>query len=126
MPGLDDSFLNYQIFFELESLQEFDIVVPDLLGHRKTGGARAYSYAAVSQCFCQQLADVIKQHKKVILIPHSVAGIPATMLCQTDLASHISGVFALETSITQYGSFITENLAKSLADGEIFTDCLLN
>ena len=51
MPGLGDSFLNYQMFFELEALQEFDIVVPDLLGYGKTGGAPVYDYAAVSQCF---------------------------------------------------------------------------
>jgi pimeloyl-ACP methyl ester carboxylesterase len=120
LPGLGDSYLNYEIFFNLPALNEFDIVVLEPLGHGKTGAATSYTYANICDCYHHQLSKIIKCYKHVALLPHSVAGITATQLCESDLAPYISRIVALESSITQYGSFVTENLANCMQTGENF------
>ncbi|OAJ34031.1 hypothetical protein A0O36_01770 [Piscirickettsiaceae bacterium NZ-RLO1] len=59
-------------------------------------------------------------YRRVILVPHSIGGILATALCQTNLKSSISGVFALETSLTQYGSYLSEKVSNIIKQGEKF------
>ncbi|QGP54451.1 2-succinyl-6-hydroxy-2,4-cyclohexadiene-1-carboxylate synthase [Piscirickettsia salmonis] len=118
--GLGDSQLNYQLFFDLPELLPFDLVAPDLLGHGKSSWTDGYDYDLLVQCLYTQLAFIMPNYRRVILVPHSIGGILATALCQTDLNSSISGVFALETSLTQYGSYLSEKVSNIIKQGERF------
>ncbi|AMA42174.1 hypothetical protein AWJ11_07195 [Piscirickettsia salmonis] len=118
--GLGDSHLNYQLFFDLPELLPFDLVVPDLLGHGKSSRADDYDYDLLVQCLYTQLAVIMPSYRRVILVPHSIGGILVTALYQTDLKSSISGIFALETSLTQYGSYLSEKVSSIIEQGEKF------
>ncbi len=116
--GLGDSSISFHQFFNQPEFNDFDIIMPDTLGHGKTSAAEVCSYKLMTECLENQVGAYAQNYEKIILIPHSIAGIPATMLCHGKLKDKISGIFAIETSVTQHGSFLTENLEASVNASE--------
>lgn len=122
LHGLGDSHLNYASFFENRDFDAFDLIVPDWIGHGKSDWVDSYSFREVSFYLKKQLSPFLKEYQTTILLPHSFGGVCAVDLCHTDLIERISGIFALETSVTQYGSYLAEDLARTIEAGNSFKE----
>ena len=109
--GLGDSSLSYRKFFFRDELKNYDIFISDLIGHGKSSSTEDYSFINQCNALSFQLNMIINQYNKVIFIPHSMGGIHATILAKS-YYNCISGIFAIESSITEYGSFIAKEVNK--------------
>ena len=117
--GLGDSHLNYQFLLHETALHQYDIFIPDLINHGRSSHTAISHYELVVHCLEAQIKPLLAHYQSVCFIPHSIAGIAITKLYQR-LSKHEQqkcSIFALETSITQHGSFLTKNLDESLASG---------
>lgn len=116
LHGIGDSSLSYLPFFQTQALNQFNILVPDLLGHGKSSSSNDYSFQMQSTRIINQIHALQKQVgfnlNDIILIPHSMASIHATLLCDSTLKTQITGLINVEGSLTQYGSFVSEAVVK--------------
>lgn len=119
--GIGDSHLNYIPFFNEPSLSHYDLCVADLLGHGRSGSAKDYSFKAQVNALFVQLSPLLSSYKNVVFVPHSMGGIHATLLAANAFVGRVNGIFAIETSVTQYGSFIAEKVAEVVAQHASFS-----
>ncbi len=116
--GLGDSSISYQPYLESDLTHYYNIIVPDLLGNGKSSSADDYSF--------QKQVDGIEKHLEylqekfqirfsfLILVAHSMGSIHATLLCASKFKFIINGLINVEGSITQYGSFVCENMINAI------------
>ncbi len=121
--GLGDSHLNYQFLLHENALNEYDILIPDLINHGKSSHTNTSDYKLIAKCLEAQIAPLLEHYQSIYFIPHSIAGIATTKLYQllTESEQQKCRIFAVETSITQYGSFLTQNLHDALSTGISFS-----
>lgn len=116
--GLGDSHISYLPYFSTELAKHYNILIPDLLGHGNSSASATndYSFHYQIQGVTQHLTYLQKHLSlsNIILIAHSMGGIHATLLCDTSLKQCITNFICVEGSVTQYGSFISENMVQSL------------
>ncbi len=116
--GLGDSSISYDNFLRSQQLSDFNLLIPDLLGHGRSSEASDYSFQHQTNGIIQQLNYL--QNKlnskltNLILVAHSMGSIHATLLCESSLKQHIKGFINVEGSITQYGSFVSESAVKAV------------
>ena len=118
--GIGDSHLNYQCFFEMPILDQYDLFVMDLLGHGRSGDQQSSSFYAQVKAIEHQLKPLVSLYEKIIFVPHSMGGIHATLLAKDAFAHQISGIYAIETSVTQYGSFVAQTVFNNETKGVSF------
>jgi pimeloyl-ACP methyl ester carboxylesterase len=111
--GIGDSHLNFSCFFNFSSLNSYDLFIADLLGHGRSSSSQNYSFKVQIDALTAQLSPLINQYKTIIFVPHSMGGIHATLLAANQFSGKIHGIYAIETSITQYGSFIAQEVSKN-------------
>lgn len=116
--GVGDSHLNYQCFFDEPSLQDYDLFVADLLGHGFSATSNHDDFSTQVAVLAEEIKSLVDSYKKIIFVPHSMGGIHATLLAADYFPKKISGMFAVETSITQYGSFISEKVMQLVEDNK--------
>lgn len=114
--GLGDSSISYQEFLSSEKLKDFNILIPDLLGHGRSSNAQDYSFQHQVNGILQHINFLETQWdlylNDFILITHSMGGIHGTLLCESELKEKIKYFINVEGSITQYGSFVSHQVAK--------------
>lgn len=120
LHGIGDSHLNMLEFFNSSKLKKYDMFVTDLLGHGCSGSSLQDDFSAQVSALTAQLLPLVPNYKHVILVPHSMGGIHATLLAKYSLSKFITGIFAIETAVTQYGSFIAERVYTQMTNGAIF------
>ena len=113
LHGAGDSHLNFMDFLHNPVLANYDILMPDLMGYGKSErAALSFSFSQQVQALVEQITQLEKSYKNIILVPHSMAGIHAVLLAQGELNACIKGICAIETTVTQYGAFISEEISK--------------
>lgn len=116
--GLGDSHINYLPYLNSSLTEQYNVLVPDLLGYGKSSRARDY-------CFSHQVIGLEKHISYLqkttnirlsdfILIAHSMGGIHATLLCASSFKESIKAFINVEGSVTQFGSFISADMVHSL------------
>jgi len=118
LHGIGDSSLSYLPFFQTKALTEFNILIPDLLGHGKSSKNDDYSFTLQTETIIKQIMALENQmgfpFNDLILIPHSMASIHAMLICESEMRRQIKGIINVEGSITQYGSFVSEAVFKAV------------
>jgi pimeloyl-ACP methyl ester carboxylesterase len=116
--GLGDSHINYLQYLSSDLSDHFNILIPDLLGYGKSSSARDYSFQHQTQGILRHLNFLEDKTKikfnNIILVAHSMGGIHATLLCESPIKNVIKGFINVEGSVTQYGSFVSQNMMESL------------
>lgn len=120
--GIGDSHLNFTCFFKTPKLQHYDLFIADYLGHGRSGCAQTYSFAEQIDALATQLKPYIKHYKNIVFVPHSMGGIHATLLASNQFNNRINGIYAIETSITQYGSFVAQKVSEIITNGISFDE----
>ncbi|WP_299496270.1 alpha/beta hydrolase [uncultured Shewanella sp.] len=123
LHGCGDSHLNYCDFAHSSQLKNYDIFIPDLLGHGKSGHLKTtpFSFELGTQGIIKQIQSLERQYDNLFLIAHSQGGIYANQLAKSELAPLIKGVYAIETTVTQHGIFISKEVAQCINQGGDFT-----
>lgn len=118
--GLGDSSVSYRHYLSSDLSNNYNILIPDLLGHGKSSAAQDYSFQHQVQGIERHI-DHLQQtlncsFSNIILIAHSMGGIHATMLCQSKLKKSIKAFINVEGSITQFGSFVADSMVRAVAE----------
>lgn len=120
MHGIGDSGLSYLPFLQASTLTQFNILIPDFLGYGKSSKNKDYHFLVQIKFFIEHIKALEQQmnfsFNELILIPHSMAGIHAMLLCDSEIKNQIKGIVNVEGSITQYGSFISKKVATIAKD----------
>lgn len=118
LHGIGDSGLSYLPF---QAIKQFNLLIPDLLGYGKSSKNNDYSFQIQIIGLIKHIQSLEKKIgidlNNIILIPHSMASIHAMLLCESIIKNKIKGIINVEGSITQYGSFISEEVAVAFNDG---------
>jgi len=106
--GLGDSGLNHKFIFQYRQFDDWNIVIPDLIGYgrsSRSSKADGYSYKA----HLKRLWHLIKKYQlnNIILIGHSMGGDLTTLLCQADTKGIIKKYVNIEGDVTQFDLFIS-------------------
>lgn len=116
--GLGDSHIDYRSYLNSNLAQHYNILIPDLLGHGKSSSSQNYRFEHQIQGIEKHIDFLQKTHgepiSNFVLIAHSMGGIHATLLCESNLKQQIKAFINVEGSITQFGSFIAENMIASI------------
>lgn len=131
--GLGDSGLSYREFLRTRELDDFNIIIPDLLGHGKSARAREYTFEKQTQGIIQHINHLQEKFNlelnDFVLLSHSMGSIHATYLCESELKNKIKRFINVEGSVTQYGSFISQKVAAEVKDNHFdawFTNFKMN
>lgn len=116
--GLGDAHMHYRAYLDSDLINHYNLLIPDLLGHGKSSAAQDYSFQHQVKGIEQHI-DYLQKTLEIklsdfILIAHSMGGIHATLLCESNLQKSIKAFINVEGSITQFGSFIAEDMVKTL------------
>ncbi|TAK73622.1 MAG: alpha/beta hydrolase, partial [Gammaproteobacteria bacterium] len=119
--GLGDAHIHSLSYLTSKLADHYNILIPDLLGHGKSSGSDDYRFQHQIEGLQLHINHLQKAFNlpfsDLILIAHSMGSIHATLLCESSLQSSIKGFINVEGSVTQYGSFIAENMMeKSLQE----------
>jgi pimeloyl-ACP methyl ester carboxylesterase len=107
--GLGDSGLSYEDVFSYARLaDQYNIVVPDLIGYGRSSQASAperYSFAA----HIERLWRLIEQLEadNIILLGHSMGGDITTLMCRENRGGAIKKYINMEGDVTQHELFIS-------------------
>ncbi len=116
--GLGDSHIDYLPYLSSALINHFNVLIPDLLGYGSSSSGRDYSFQHQTQGIVHHLdflqATTKIKFNNIILIAHSMGGIHGTLLCESDIKNQIKGFMNVEGSVTQYGSFISQNMVEAL------------
>jgi pimeloyl-ACP methyl ester carboxylesterase len=122
LHGIGDSSLSFLPFFAASELKDFNILIPDLLGHGKSSKNNDYSFKVQVTAIIkhiQALEETIGfDFENIILIPHSMGAILAIFLCESVIKNRIKGFINIEGTITQYGSFVSETVSKAASQNK--------
>lgn len=118
LHGLGDSGISYRPYLYSDLIKNYNILIPDLLGCGKSSSAKDYDFNHQVQGIEQHI-KYLKENSGIkfsnfILIAHSMGSIHATLLCQSEFKRMVKAFINVEGSITQYGSFIAEEMMNAL------------
>lgn len=119
--GLGDSGLAFEEVFHREQFNDFNILIPDLTGYGRSSSSDDYSFKSqVRQLW--QIIGIMEEKSGVslnhiIVIGHSMGGIHAVMMCDSDSAGRIKKLILVEGSITQYGSYVSYKVMEIVERG---------
>ncbi len=119
--GLGDSGLAFEEVFQREQFDNYNILIPDLPGYGRSSSSTDYSFKhQVRQLW--QIIGIMEEKSGVTLnnifvIGHSMGGIHAVMMCDSDSAGRIRRTVLIEGSITQYGSYVSYKVMEIVKRG---------
>lgn len=123
--GLGDSGINYHSYLNSNLSKHYNMLIPDLLGCGKSSASVDYSFHHQVQGIerhIQYLQKIMNtQFSDFVLVAHSMGGIHATMLCESNLKRQIKAFINVEGSITQFGSFIAESMMNAIKEADFTT-----
>ena len=122
LHGIGDSSLSYLPFLQTPAFKDFNILIPDWLGYGKSSASDDYHFKTQVTLLLEHLQALAHERRftaeEIILVPHSMSGIHAMLLCDSPLKNQIKGVINVEGSLTQYGSFIANKVSRVIARGQ--------
>lgn len=119
--GLGDSGLAFEEVFKREQFRNFNILIPDLPGYGRSSSSNDYSFKnQVRQLW--KVIDIMQEKSgfpinDIIVTGHSMGGIHAVMMCNSDDKKRIKKAVLIEGSITQYGSYVSYKVMEIMKRG---------
>ena len=119
--GLGDSGLAFEDVFRREQFHDFNILIPDLAGYGRSSASSDYSFNnQVRQLW--KVIDIMQEKSgvpidNIIVAGHSMGGIHAVMMCDSDDKGRIKKAVLIEGSITQYGSYVSYKVMEIVKRG---------
>ncbi|MCP4351679.1 MAG: alpha/beta hydrolase [Desulfobacterales bacterium] len=105
--GLGESGLCFREVFEDKRFNEFNILVPDMIGHGKSSASADGDYSFDAQVKRIWKLLEICRVKNLVAIGHSLGGDLTTLLCTSDKTGMIKKYVSIEGDITQSDLFIS-------------------
>lgn len=119
--GIGDSHLNFECFFHEPRLNDYDLFIADLLGHGYSSSSNDYSFHHQCIVLKAQLDKVLERgYEKIVFVPHSMGGVHAIELLSDAFGLLASGIVALDTTVSEYKSFIAKKVEEVIASGADF------
>jgi len=117
LHGLGDCGLCFQEVFEDERFDNYNIIVPDLVGYGKSSESVNGDYSF--ETHIGKLWKVIEYFKilDLIVVGHSMGGDIATLLCASDKNNRIVKFVNIEGNITQNDLFISQEAVNAVEAG---------
>ena len=105
--GLSESGLCFQEVFDDKRFQDFNILVPDLIGYGRSSKSATGDYCFQSQIV--RLSKLLQCHEvnELVLIGHSMGGDITTLFCAGDQRGRVKQYVNIEGDITQFDLFIS-------------------
>ncbi|MDM8552668.1 alpha/beta fold hydrolase [Desulfobacterales bacterium HSG2] len=127
--GLGESGLCFQEVFEDKRFNNYNVLVPDLIGYGRSSNSETGNYNFDSHVF--RLSKLIESYQinNIILIGHSMGGDITTLLCKEDREGLIKKYVNIEGDITQFDIFISNQAVKAYEENrfnEWFYDEFIN
>jgi pimeloyl-ACP methyl ester carboxylesterase len=119
--GLGESSLCFKEVFESNGFDEFNIVIPDMIGYGKSSSSHSGDYSFKTQT--QSLWEIVGrlELKKITLIGHSLGGAVGTLMCNEDRSACIEKFVNIEGNLTQHELFISSQAVQAEERGEFHT-----
>lgn len=119
--GLGESSLCFKEVFESNGFDEFNIVIPDMIGYGKSSSSHSGDYSFKTQT--QSLWEIMGrlELKKITLIGHSLGGAVGTLMCNEDRSACIEKFVNIEGNLTQHELFISGQAVQAEERGEFHT-----
>lgn len=115
--GLGDSGLSFEPVFEDRRFDEFNLLVPDLVGYGRSSAATnpdSYTFDSHLHRLWQIVQDF--DVEELILIGHSMGGDISALMCQSDTDGRIKIYVNLEGALTQYDLFLSGKAARAVEE----------
>ena len=112
--GLGDSGLSFEDVFRYDRFNDFNIVVPDLIGYGRSSQCskdNGYSFDSHLARFKKLIEE--KELNDLIIIGHSMGGDLTTLMCQSDEDDMIKKYVNIEGDVTQHDLFISGDAVKA-------------
>ena len=111
--GLGDSGIAFLEAFERDRFENYNVVVPDLLGYGRSSLAKDGKYTLNHQS--KRLLSLIRKLKlkDIILFGHSLGGDLGTLMCHHDKDKLIKAFVNVEGNITPYDRFLSSQVEKA-------------
>lgn len=116
--GLGESGQCFQEVFDDQRFDDFNLLVPDLIGYGRSSASKSRDYSFKTQV--NMLRGIIDQLKlkRVILIGHSMGGDLTTLLCTLDRNKIIAKYVNIEGDVTQDDISISKLAVEAAERGE--------
>lgn len=117
--GLGDSGLSFEDVFNYDFLNDYNILVPDLIGYGRSSDAsepESYCYEAHAERLWAMINHL--ELTDIILLGHSMGGDISTIMCRDNYDSMIKKYINIEGDITQHDLFISSRAVKANDDGK--------
>lgn len=113
LHGLGESGLCFLEAYDVMPLRTFNLVMPDLIGYRRSASALSSTYS-----FDQQIERLLRliDHfdlREITLIGHSMGGDIATWLCASEPHDRICRLVNVEGNLTSDDLFISEKVVEA-------------
>lgn len=127
--GLGESGLCFKEVFEYDRFDEFNIVIPDMIGYGKSSSSHSKDHS-----FKAQISTFWKIVRRlgltsITLIGHSLGGVIGTLMCSDDRVRLIEKFVNIEGNLTQHELFISGQAVQADERGEFhrwFSEIFLN
>ncbi|MBL7004776.1 MAG: alpha/beta hydrolase [Gammaproteobacteria bacterium] len=118
--GLGESGLCFKEVFDDKRFDQFNILVPDMLGYGRSSSANNGDHSFDSQV--KRIWEVIEaQHvQNITVIGHSLGGDLTTLLCASDRKNLVKSYINIEGDITQYDVFISRKAVEAEQEGRFY------
>jgi len=113
--GLGESGLCFQEVFDDKRFNQFNVLVPDMIGYGKSSRAANGDYSFDSQVKRVWKLLEMRNVSDLVVIGHSIGGDISTLLCTSDKRGIIKKHVNIEGDITRFDVFIS-NSAVEAAD----------
>lgn len=115
--GLGDSGLSFGPAFEDRRFDEFNLLVPDLMGYGRSSAATdpgGYTFDA----HLRRLWRIVHDYNlhELILIGHSMGGDITALMCRSDTDGRIKKYVNIEGALTQHDLFLSGNAAQAVEE----------
>lgn len=115
LHGMGDSGLAFREVFESPDFKEWNLLVPDFPGYGRSSSSKDYSF----QIQIARLWRLIEhfQIRSFVVVGHSMGGVLATLLCQSDQNARISKLVNIEGNLTPADLFFSNAAVAAQASG---------
>ena len=118
--GLGESGLCFREVFDDDRFQEFNLIIPDMIGYGRSSKSETGDYSFKSQI--ERLKKMLYRLETdaLILVGHSMGGDITTLFCKADRKNIVKGYVNVEGDITQFDVFISNHAVAAYKENRFY------